>query len=110
MEQYKIDQLTQYLQTMKIAEDATSRMKKYLKKEANKFTIYRDILYRYNTDNGIIRKVLNKKEAEEIMYAYHQHPLGGHLCFAKYEIEDKNYKKTIVVKLKIIYDFINKKY
>ncbi|KAG1484835.1 hypothetical protein G6F47_013475 [Rhizopus delemar] len=77
MEQYKIDQLTQYLQTMKIAEDATSRMKKYLKKEANKFTIYRDILYRYNTDNGIIRKALNKKEAEEIMYAYHQHPLGG---------------------------------
>ncbi|EIE91422.1 hypothetical protein RO3G_16133 [Rhizopus delemar RA 99-880] len=81
MEQYKIDQLTQYLQTMKIAEDATSRMKKYLKKEANRFTIYRDILYRYNTDNGIIRKVLNKKEAEEIMYAYHQHPLGGHLAY-----------------------------
>ncbi|EIE85250.1 hypothetical protein RO3G_09960 [Rhizopus delemar RA 99-880] len=58
-------------------ENTTSRMKKYLKKEANKFTIYRDILYRYNTDNGIIRKALNKKEAEEIMYAYHQHPLGG---------------------------------
>ncbi|KAG1034445.1 hypothetical protein G6F43_013410 [Rhizopus delemar] len=30
------------------------------------------------------------------------------ICFAKYEIEDKNYKKTIVVKLKIICHFINK--
>ncbi|KAG1530700.1 hypothetical protein G6F51_013759 [Rhizopus arrhizus] len=81
MEQYKIDQLTQYLQTLKITENTTSSMRKYLKKEANKFTIYRDILYRYNTENGIIRKVLNKKEAEEIMFAYHQHPLGGHLAY-----------------------------
>lgn len=38
-------------------------------------------LYQYITENGIIRKVLNKKEAEEIMYSFHQHPIGGHLVY-----------------------------
>ncbi|KAG0973037.1 hypothetical protein G6F57_012430 [Rhizopus arrhizus] len=77
----KINTLKQYLQTLEIPEDISSSLKKFIQKEASKFTIYRDILYRYNTDNGIIRKVLNQEEAEEIMYAYHQHPLGGHLAY-----------------------------
>ena len=81
MEQGQINILKQYLQDLKLPEGITKKQVKYLQKEASKFTIYRDILYRYNTENGIIRKVLNKKEAEEIMYSFHQHPLGGHLAY-----------------------------
>ena len=81
MEQGQINILKQYLQDLKLPEGITKKQVKYLQKEAPKFTIYRDILYRYNTENGIIRKVLNKKEAEEIMYSFHQHPLGGHLAY-----------------------------
>ena len=81
MEQQQIDFMKQYLQELKLPEDITHKQKRYLQKQAHKFTIYKDNLYRYNTDNGIIRKVLNKQEAEEIMYSYHQHPLGGHLAY-----------------------------
>jgi dTDP-4-amino-4,6-dideoxygalactose transaminase len=81
MEQERINILKQYLQNLKLPEGITSKEKKYLEKEAHNFTIYRDNLHRYNTENGIIRKVLNKEQAEEIMYTYHQHPLGGHLAY-----------------------------
>ena len=81
MEQQQIDLVKQYLQELRLPEDITHKQKRYLQKQAHKFTIYKDNLYRYNTDNGIIRKVLNKQEAEEIMYSYHQHPLGGHLAY-----------------------------
>ncbi|KAG1398648.1 hypothetical protein G6F58_011276 [Rhizopus delemar] len=81
MEQQQIDLVKQYLQELKLPEDITHKQKIYLQKQAHKFTIYKDNLYRYNTENGIIRKVLNKQEAEEIMYSYHQHPLGGHLAY-----------------------------
>ncbi|EIE92289.1 hypothetical protein RO3G_17160 [Rhizopus delemar RA 99-880] len=81
MEQQQIDLVKQYLQELRLPEDITHKQKRYLQKQAHKFTIYKDKLYRYNTDNGIIRKVLNKQEAEEIMYSYHQHPLGGHLAY-----------------------------
>ncbi|KAG1545355.1 hypothetical protein G6F49_010818 [Rhizopus delemar] len=81
MEQQKIDLVKQYLQELKLPENISHKQQKYLKKQAHKFTIYKDNLYRYNTDDGIIRKVLNNKEAEEIMYSYHQHPLGGHLAY-----------------------------
>ncbi|KAG1398305.1 hypothetical protein G6F58_011349 [Rhizopus delemar] len=81
MEQGQINILKQYLQDLKLPKGITKKQAKYLQKEAPKFTIYRDTLYRYNTENGIIRKVLNEKEAEEIMYSFHQHPLGGHLAY-----------------------------
>ena len=81
MEQSKIQQIKQYLQTLELPKALSTKEKKYLQREAAKFTIYKDTLYRYNTENGIIRKVLNKKEAVEIMYAYHQHPLGGHMAY-----------------------------
>lgn len=82
MEQQQFDLVKQYLQELKLPEDITHKQKRYLQKQAHKFTIYKDNLYRYNTENGIIRKVLNKQEAEEIMYSYHQHPLGGHLAYS----------------------------
>ena len=81
MEQERINILKQYLQDLKLPEGLISKQRKYLEKEAHKFTIYRDNLHRYNTENGTIRKVLNKEQAEEIMYTYHQHPLGGHLAY-----------------------------
>ena len=81
MEQQQIDLVKQYLQKLKLPEGITPEQKTYLQKKAHCYTIYKDTLYRYNTDNGIIRKVLNKQEAEEIMYSYHQHPLGGHLAY-----------------------------
>ncbi|KAG1425621.1 hypothetical protein G6F57_023369 [Rhizopus arrhizus] len=81
MNQEQINLLKQYLQDLKLPEGITKKQEKYLKKEAYKFTIYHDALYRYNTENGIIRKVLNKHEAEEIMYSFHQHPLGGHMAY-----------------------------
>lgn len=70
-----------YLQTLKLPKDISSKMKKYLEKEAQHYTIYHNTLHRYNAENSLIRKVLNKKEAEDIMYAYHQHSLGGYLAY-----------------------------
>ena len=81
MEQRKIDQMATYLQTMQIPEDETRSLQKFLIRESPNFTLYKDTLYRYNTENGTIRKVLNKQEAQEMMNAYHQHPLGGHLAY-----------------------------
>ncbi|CEG72807.1 hypothetical protein RMATCC62417_08295 [Rhizopus microsporus] len=81
MEQDQIEILKQYLQDLKLPEGISNKQKKRLEKESTKYTVYRDTLYRYNTENGIIRKVLNKQEAEEIMYSFHQHPLGGHLAY-----------------------------
>ncbi|KAG0753304.1 hypothetical protein G6F24_013069 [Rhizopus arrhizus] len=81
MEQEKIDQLKHYLQTLKVPANLSPKTQKYLLKEAQQYTIYKDVLYRYNTSNGIIRKVLNKQEAEDMLYSYHQHPLGGHLAY-----------------------------
>ena len=77
----KIKYLKTYLQELKVPEDLDTSLKKYILKNAKKFTIFNNILYRYNTDNGTVRKVLNKQEAEEILYSYHQHPLGGHLAY-----------------------------
>ena len=81
MEQDQIEILKQYLQDLKLPEGISNKQKKRLEKESTKYTVYRDTLYRYNTENGIIRKVLNKQEAEEIMYSFHQHPFGGHLAY-----------------------------
>lgn len=81
MEDSQIQQLKQYLETLKLPSNLTPTEEKYLLRESEKFTLYKGILYRYNTENGLIRKVLNKKEAEEVIYAYHQHPLGGHLAY-----------------------------
>lgn len=81
MEDSQIEQLKQYLQTLKLPSNLTRIEEKYLLRESEKFTLYKGLLYRYNTENGLIRKVLNKKEAEEVIYAYHQHPLGGHLAY-----------------------------
>ncbi|KAG1452068.1 hypothetical protein G6F56_007918 [Rhizopus delemar] len=81
MEQEKIDHLTQYLTTLQIPDEITLKTKKYIMQKAKQFTLYKNNLYRYNTENGTIRKTLNKKEAEDIMYAYHRHPLGGHLGY-----------------------------
>ncbi|EIE87942.1 hypothetical protein RO3G_12653 [Rhizopus delemar RA 99-880] len=81
MEQRKIDQMATYLQTMQIPEDETRSLQKFLIRESPNFTLYKDTLYRYNTENGTIRKILNKQEAQEMMNAYHQHPLGGHLAY-----------------------------
>ncbi|KAG1193823.1 hypothetical protein G6F70_009005 [Rhizopus microsporus] len=78
----KIKYLKTYLQELKVPEDLDTSLKKYILKNAKKFTIFNNILYRYNTDNGTVRKVLNKQEAEEILYSYHQHPLGGHLAYS----------------------------
>lgn len=78
----KIKYLKTYLQGLKVPEDLDTGLKKYILKNAKKFTIFNNILYRYNTDNGTVRKVLNKQEAEEILYSYHQHPLGGHLAYS----------------------------
>ncbi|KAG1514342.1 hypothetical protein G6F52_009946 [Rhizopus delemar] len=81
MEQRKINQMVIYLETLQIPEDETKSLKKFLLRESSNFTLYKNVLYRYNTENGTIRKVLNKQEAQEIMNAYHQHPLGGHLAY-----------------------------
>ncbi|KAG1443230.1 hypothetical protein G6F56_010751 [Rhizopus delemar] len=81
MEQTTIDQLTQYLETLELPEELPKKLQKFVTKEAPNFTIYNNTLYRYSTDNGIIRKVLNRSESEEIMHAFHQHPLGGHLAY-----------------------------
>ncbi|KAG1205421.1 hypothetical protein G6F69_009410 [Rhizopus microsporus] len=81
MEQDQVEILKQYLQDLKLPEGISNKQKERLEKESIKYTVYRDTLYRYNTENGIIRKVLNKQEAEEIMYSFHQHPLGGHLAY-----------------------------
>ncbi|EIE91420.1 hypothetical protein RO3G_16131 [Rhizopus delemar RA 99-880] len=59
----------------------SDKMQKYIKKESKNYTIFQGVLFRYNTTNGVIRKVLNKNEAQEIIEAYHQHPLGGHLAY-----------------------------
>ncbi|KAG1043362.1 hypothetical protein G6F43_011668 [Rhizopus delemar] len=81
MEKEKIQALKQYLVTLKVPDNTTRKLKKYIEKESVNYTIYKDTLYRYNTANGIIRKVLNKEEAEDIIHTYHQHPLGGHLAY-----------------------------
>lgn len=81
METDKINQLKRYLENLEVPANFGSKEKKVLLKEAPKYTLYKGVLYRYNTENGIIRKVLNKEEAETIMYTYHQHPLGGHLAY-----------------------------
>src|SRR6478735_3141648 len=81
MEQRKIEQMTTYLETLQIPKDETKSLQKFLIRESSKFTLYNNTLYRYNTENGTIRKVLNKQEAQEMMNAYHQHPLGGHLAY-----------------------------
>ncbi|KAG1217702.1 hypothetical protein G6F35_008929 [Rhizopus arrhizus] len=81
MEKEKIQALKQYLVTLKVPDNITKKLKRYIEKESVNYTIYKDTLYRYNTVNGIIRKVLNKEEAEEITHTYHQHPLGGHLAY-----------------------------
>src|SRR6478735_5658475 len=81
MEYSQIEQLKQYLQTLELPSNLTRSEEKYLLRESEKFTLYKGLLYRYNTENGLIRKVLNKKEAEEVIYAYHKHPLGGHLAY-----------------------------
>jgi transposase InsO family protein len=81
MEKEKIQMLKQYLMTLKISGNTTNKQKRYLEKESINYTIYKDNLYRYNITNGIIRKVLNQEEAEDIIHTYHQHPLGGHLAY-----------------------------
>jgi len=81
MESHTIEQMKKYLQTLQLPEEIPLKLQKYILKQSPKFTLYQGNLYRYNTGNGIIRKVLNKKEAAEIMHAYHQHPLGGHLAY-----------------------------
>ncbi|KAG0736738.1 hypothetical protein G6F62_004284 [Rhizopus arrhizus] len=81
MKDSQIEQLKQYLQTFKLPPNLTRTEEKYLLRESEKFTLYKGLLYRYNTENGLIRKALNKKEAEEVIYAYHKHPLGGHLAY-----------------------------
>lgn len=70
-----------YLKTLNLPQNSSSKLKKYLEKEAQYYTIYQSTLYRYNTENGLIRKILNKEEAEDILYAYHQHILGDHLVY-----------------------------
>lgn len=81
MEKEKIATLKNYLVTLKFPYNAIAQSRKYLEKESINYTVYQDNLYRYNTTNGVIRKVLNKEEAQNIMDTYHQHPLGGHLAF-----------------------------
>ncbi|KAG1487488.1 hypothetical protein G6F47_012334 [Rhizopus delemar] len=81
MEEEKMKMMKQYLLTLKIPDNISAKMIKYLERESINYTIYKDTLYRYNTSNGIIRKVLNKEEAENIIHTYHQHPLGGHLAY-----------------------------
>ncbi|KAG1441678.1 hypothetical protein G6F56_011372 [Rhizopus delemar] len=97
MEQSKIDLLKEYLKTLKFPMDISVKLQKQVYKEARNFTIYRDTLYRYDTSNGIIRKVLNKKQAEEMLYSYHQHPLGGHLAYNNtlHKIASRYYWDTI---------------
>lgn len=73
--------LKQYLHDLRIPDNISDKVARYLKKESSNFTIYKGTLYRYNTSNGIIRKVLNKEEAQSIIHTYHQHPLGGHLAY-----------------------------
>lgn len=81
MESTRINQYKHYLENLETPTNLSAKEKKKFVKEAPKYTVYKDVLYRYNTENGIIRKVLNKEEAEEIMYLYHQHPLGGHMAY-----------------------------
>lgn len=81
MEEEKIKILKEYLLTLKIPDNTSTKVAKHLVKESINYTIYQNTLYRYNTTNGIIRKVLNKEEAQNIMDTYHQHPLGGHLAY-----------------------------
>lgn len=81
MEAEKIQQLKHYLLTLKMPDQISDKMQKYIKKESKNYTIFQGVLFRYNTTNGVIRKVLNKNEAQEIIEAYHQHPLGGHLAY-----------------------------
>ena len=81
MESTRINQYKHYLENLETPTNLSAKEKKKFVKEAPKYTVYKDVLYRYNTENGIIRKVLNKEEAEEIMYSYHQHPLGGHMAY-----------------------------
>src|SRR6478735_9175483 len=77
----KIKYLKIYLQEQNLPSGIETKMQKYIKQNAKRYTIYNGILYRYNTENGTIRKVLSKQEAEEMLYSYHQHPLGGHLAY-----------------------------
>ncbi|KAG1436606.1 hypothetical protein G6F56_013486 [Rhizopus delemar] len=81
MDKEKIIQYKQYLSTLKIPESFSAKMAKRLEKEAINCMVYKNVLYRYNTANGILRKVLNEEEAKEIVHTYHQHPLGGHLAY-----------------------------
>lgn len=71
MDQTKIETLKEFLKTQKLPADISAKMKNRIILAAKKFTIYKDQLYRYDTSNGIIRKVLNKSQAEEILYSYH---------------------------------------
>ena len=70
MEKEKIQMLKQYLMTLKMPGNTTNKQKRYLEKESINYTIYKDNLYRYNTTNGIIRKVLNQEEADDIIHTY----------------------------------------
>ena len=63
MEEEKMKKMKQYLLTLKIPDNISTKMIKYLERESINYTIYKDTLYRYNTSNGIIHKVIKQEDS-----------------------------------------------
>lgn len=85
MESTRINQYKHYLENLETPTNLSAKEKKKFVKEAPKYTVYKDVLYRYNTENGIIRKVLNKEEAEEITVGGLIVPVFHYFRFASYQ-------------------------
>jgi hypothetical protein len=98
MEQERINDILHYLKTSKLPDNISEARKKYIDKNIHKFTIHKDSVYLFQPqDMYCLKKVLNKKEAEEAFIQYHYHPLGGHFAYAntKNRIAQKFYWESM---------------
>lgn len=83
MEQETINTIVHYLNTFAYPDNITEKDKKFLVKNASRFTIYKDKLHLLQPfETHCLKKILSKKEAKQAMIQSHFHSLGGHLAYA----------------------------
>ena len=78
MDPIKIKLLNYYLSTLEYPPEITSVQKAYISSQSKYYGLENDILYR-KSKNGP-KRVLNKQEADNAIFMYHHHPLGGHFA------------------------------
>jgi len=82
MQTTRINFIKQYLATLKIPPNTSEEDKRFLNIEPYKFTIVNSELYKFSPENYRHQLVINQVKMKEVLYQYHQHPLGGHLAYS----------------------------